>query len=613
MKTNPFLAQLEKDFRRIAWPAILWSVALVLYSALGSPWFLAWAGEGWTLSEILTWNGVLALIATLLVFAFPVLLLGGFYEDPPLRPTSFHRTRPVGALALTLSQTCVLLALSVVAPLAGALASGGGWKAVLGYMPGLLAIGTLLLGAASLTTRWSVLLRGFLLLILVLFVVQFLGGLIGTASEKNLGMDWRPEAGPRAWWALPVAVVGIATLYLQYRYARPLAGLLVLVGGLAVVLGLILWIRPVADVSHEVEGISSDDIEVSLTQPGRGGYNDIPYVGISLAWAVPSAPEGVGVAMIGTRTRVRGAPLRWEQGSSGFDDRGAMAVEAWGLTAAAGSDPRRQSLILRIPTDRLSELIVTGASFETTAWFRVVRFGPPTVFERPARGSARIGDGFFHLLEWKEKTPNGLGIRFFWLSQGSDDLPAVVLVGPEGREWARRGGSSYSGSSFFGRTARSGEFDWSSTSQSKKIDGEWVQVPTPDREWFAGSRIWVGKPEEMGVIRKTISFPVDLLSPDGRWWAFPIAVSPNHTPDVPEVSFVNLGTGDITQVFLRNEPRKPDRFEWADGDTLLFERSDGTVRAIDLKKREGFGQSTYGSDTREATEEERSRAFSANG
>ncbi len=104
MKTNPFLAQLEKDFRRIAWPAVLWSVALVLYSALGSPWFLAWAGEGWTLSEIRTWNGVLALVATLLVFAFPVLLLGGFYEDPPVRPTSFHRTRPVGALALTLSQ-----------------------------------------------------------------------------------------------------------------------------------------------------------------------------------------------------------------------------------------------------------------------------------------------------------------------------------------------------------------------------------------------------------------------------------------------------------------------------------------------------------------------------
>ncbi len=216
-------------------------------------------------------------------------------------------------------------------------------------------------------------------------------------------------------------------------------------------------------------------------------------MGISLAWAVPNAREGVGVALIGTRTRVRGAPLRWEQGSSGFDGRGAMAVEAWGLTAAAGSEPRRQSLILRIPTDRLSELIVPGASFETTAWFRVVRFGPPTVFERPARGSARIGDGFFHLLEWKEKTPNGLGIRFFWLAQGSDDLPAVVLVGPEGREWARRGG------------------------------------------------------------------------------------------------------------------------EWADGDTLLFERSDGTVRAIDLKKREGFGRSAYGSDTREATEEERSRAFSANG
>ncbi|MFP4352136.1 MAG: hypothetical protein ACLFTU_04795 [Puniceicoccaceae bacterium] len=427
-------------------------------------------------------------------------------------------------------------------------------------------------------------------------------------------MNWHPESEPRWWWALPLASVGIITVYLQYRYVRAFVGGLFFVGGLAIALGLLLWVRPGPAVSQEVEGISAEDIEISLTQPARGAFNDIPYVGISLAWAAPEMPEGVGFALIGTLTRVRGARMDWEQGSPGFDSRDAMAAEAWGLASAKGfQPPLRQSPILRIPSDHLSELIVPGASLETTAWFRVDGFRPPAVFERPATGTVRSGDGFFNLLEWKERTPDGLEIRYLWMGEGNSGLPAVVLVGPDGREWTASRNSSSSGSTVLGRTTKSGMLKWSPRTRSEKIDGKWVQVPAPGEDWFAGSQVWIGMPEQMGVIRKEITIPVELISPEGNWWAVPVAVSPNHRPDRPEVSFVNLRTGETAQAILGDEPRQPEQFEWADEDTLLFESGDGTLRAIDLKRRDGSAGSPFVAGARPATDGERSRAFRPDG
>jgi len=605
MKTNTLLAQLEKDYRQYGWSVILWSAALILYSTFGSPWFFAWVGESWSMDSIKAWNGVFGFLAIALIIAFPFVLLGELYADTPLRTTSFHRTRPVSPLALTLSKTSILLATAVVAPIVASLLSGGGWSTAMSYAPGLFAIGTIILAAGSLTTRGSVLLRGLLFLFILALAAQILRGFFDMRFSNGLGMNWKPNSEPQAWWALPFSVLGISVIYLQYRYARPIIGILTLLIGLLLSAGLIFWIRPMPNVTMEVAGISADNISGSFAQFGAGTHNDVPYVSINFTWDANGLQESMVMELVGTQTVVRGAPTSWSQGAKGFDNPDVLAAQAWGLTEENRSGSLNQSAILKIPTNRLSEVIAQGTSLDITAWFRVVHHGAPTKIPRNTQGIFPVGNGVFHIIEWKKEGSEDLSIEYLWLTHGARDLPAMILVGPENEEWIRKRGRSAFRSGVMGRNSIAGQFGWSSTSRSEEIDGEWVQVQKPGDDWFADSQLWIADTIAKGIVRKQFSFPVELVSPTGTWWAHPLAESQRYRPSRPAISFVNLKQGDVVEIFLRKEEEKPEKFGWADDDTFLFERKDGTIGAIDMPKDKGFRMRSGPSDPRAATDEER--------
>ncbi|MEM0966911.1 MAG: hypothetical protein AAGJ81_12235 [Verrucomicrobiota bacterium] len=573
MSNKALVGQLRKDLQASKTILILWTLLVLLTGVIGSNWFFEFVGLGWSKGEVSVWVATINLTSLGILFLFLFTFLGPFYNDPPMRIESFLHARPVSPFVFAVSKIAPLLFSVIVVFVVVLASSGGNWGISVHKVSVLLVVGSVILASASLTPNWVALLKLFSLFFLVSLCIQFIGN-VPFFERENFGMGWSPNSDLKG-EALVFLIPSLLVLYLQFKYRKFWMGLSVLVLGFVAAFFLLVLIKEDLHTESEVAGVSGEDIEVRLSSPSRGGYNQVQVLSLSYKWEATNLPSETSIRPLGSVTEIKGADIRWKQGGSGFTNLEGAAAEALNLQSVADYARTQRVPLLRIPVEKLQTLIQPGNVIEAKVWFEIVQFEVSGRIPFGKKGSAEVVAGKTYIRDWSV-SDSEVSASLLDLAVGQADESAILLVRPEEREWTEGRIRRSRGTNTLVRSIRQYDVEWEVGSTKQQSAGR-----KPDREWFAESEVWLAVPREVGVVQLNRSIPIDLVSPNGEWWVYPMKESTFHSPVRPAVVLVNLVTGDVRNIVLDAED-SPERITWVEGDVIALDSGDGKIIAFDL-------------------------------